>query len=67
MVPITRVVLFQHGVGYFERSGTVDGNETIELLFKTKQMNDLLKSLTTIDLDGGTFTVLNYESEDPFE
>jgi hypothetical protein len=67
MLPITRVVLFQHGVGYFERSGTVEGNQTIELLFKADQMNDLLKSLTTIDLDGGSFSVLNYESEDPFE
>lgn len=67
MLPITRIVLFQHGMGYFERSGVVEGNHNIELLFKTDQMNDLLKSLTTIDLDGGAFTVLNYDSEDPIE
>jgi hypothetical protein len=67
MLPITRVVLFQHGVGYFERSGFVEENQVIELLFKVDQMNDLLKSLTTIDFDEGTFTVLNYQSEDPVE
>lgn len=67
MLPISRVILFQHGVGYFERSGTVEGNQSIELLFRIDQMNDVLKSLTTIDLDGGTFSVLNYDSEEPIE
>ena len=67
MLPITKVVLFQHGIGFFERSGFVEGNQEINLMFKIDQMNDLLKSLTTIDRDGGTFSVLNYESEDPIE
>jgi hypothetical protein len=31
MLPIRRVVLFKHGVGFFEREAEVDGDESIEL------------------------------------
>ena len=34
MLPITRVRLFKHGVAYFERSGSVQGEELLELDFK---------------------------------
>jgi len=67
MLPIERVVLFKHGVGYFQRTGTVEGDEVIELGFKADQMNDVLKSLTTLDFSGGTFTALSYDSEEPLE
>jgi hypothetical protein len=67
MLPITRVVLFKHGVGYFQRTGTVEGKKLIELGFKAKQMNDVLKSLTTLDYGGGTFAALSYDSEEPIE
>lgn len=67
MLPITRVVLFKHGVGFFQRAGTVEGDEVIELGFKAGQMNDVLKSLTTLDFNGGTFTALSYDSEEPLE
>ena len=67
MLPIKRVVLFKHGVGYFQRSGEVDGDELIELGFKASQMNDVLKSLTTLDYGGGTFAALSYDSEEPLE
>lgn len=67
MLPITRVALFKHGVGYFQRTGTVEGNDVIELSFKAAQMNDVLKSLTTLDHDGGSFAALSYESEEPLE
>lgn len=67
MLPIKRVVLFKHGVGFFQRSGTVDGDQLIELGFKADQMNDVLKSLTTLDYGGGNFAALSYDSEEPLE
>ena len=67
MLPITRVVLFKHGVGHFQRAGSVQGDEAIELSFKASQMNDVLKSLTALDYGGGTFAALSYDSEEPLE
>jgi len=51
-LPISRVVLFTSGVGYFQREGVVEGNTELALYFKTKDVNDLLKSLIVQDLDG---------------
>jgi len=67
MLPIKRVVLFKHGVGYFQRRGEIEGDQQIELSFKAGQMNDVLKSLTTLDYGGGTFAALSYDSEEPLE
>ncbi|MBN2495864.1 MAG: hypothetical protein JXR96_14835 [Deltaproteobacteria bacterium] len=67
MLPISRVVLFKHGVGYFQRTGKVQGEQVVELAFKTEQMNDVLKSLTALDFDGGSFAALSYDSEEPIE
>jgi len=67
MLPITRVVLFKHGVAYFERKGPVEGNQLLELDFKASQMNDVLKSLTALDYGGGSFSALAYDSEEPLE
>jgi hypothetical protein len=64
-VPVTAVVLFSSGVGYFEHAGTVHGNGATELRFKTEQMNDVLKSLVLQDLDGGRVTTITYPSQDP--
>lgn len=51
-IPIRRVVLYQNGVGYFERAGEVDGN-VLSLQARPGQINDLLKSLTVIDTSSG--------------
>jgi hypothetical protein len=67
MLPIKRVVLFKHGIGYFQRSGEVEGDQLIELGFKASQMNDVLKSLTALDYGGGNFAALSYDSEEPLE
>jgi hypothetical protein len=42
------VVLYRNGVGYFERSGEVDG-DVLKLRVRKDQVNDLLKSLTVVD------------------
>jgi hypothetical protein len=64
-LPLKRVVLFNSGVGFFEHSGKVNGNATVEMKFKTDQINDLLKSMVVQDLDGGRISTVNYESKDP--
>lgn len=51
-LPITRVVLYQNGVGYFERNGKLKGN-LMTLQIRPSQINDLLKSLTVIDRNDG--------------
>ncbi|MBI5609857.1 MAG: hypothetical protein HY902_13375 [Deltaproteobacteria bacterium] len=50
-LPVTKVVLYQNGVGYFERHGTVRGRD-VELRVRPDQINDVLKSLTVLDLSG---------------
>jgi hypothetical protein len=64
---ITRIVLYKHGVGYFEREGTVRGEATVPLSFKTAQMKDILKSLYAIDLNGGRISTILYDSKDPIQ
>lgn len=48
---VTKVVLYQNGVGYFERRGTIQGRD-LELRVRPDQINDVLKSLTVLDLSG---------------
>ncbi len=64
-VPVKTVILFSSGVGYFEHAGTVRGNGSTELRFKTSQINDILKSLVLQDQDGGRVTTITYPSQDP--
>ena len=64
-VPLSGLVLFTSGVGYFQHDGTVDGNAKMELTFSSSQINDLLKSLVLRDLDGGTISSVTYSSRDP--
>ena len=66
-VPVTRVMLFSSGVGYFEHAGTVRGNSATELRFKTSQINDILKSLVLDDRDGGHVAAITYPSQDPID
>lgn len=51
-LPVKKVILYQNGVGYFERRGKVHGEE-VELRVRPDQINDVLKSLAVLDLAGG--------------
>ena len=42
-LPITRVVLFNSGVGYFSRSGEVTDDARVDLTFPEPDVNDLLE------------------------
>jgi hypothetical protein len=66
-LPIRRVVLYKHGVGYFERRGHVQGSQQLHLDFKARDMNDVLKSMTVLDLAGGTVSAISYDSTKPLE
>jgi hypothetical protein len=66
-LPIRRVVLYKNGVGYFEHLGRVKDNQTVPISFTSGQLNDVLKSLTVLDLDGGRITGVQYDSTDPIQ
>lgn len=68
-LPIKRIVLYRNGVGYFERTGSFDGNQ---LMFQVRQpdVGDFLSSLTAITREGGrvrsvSFEVPEHEDETP--
>jgi hypothetical protein len=66
-LPLTEVVLYTSGVGYFERDGQVEGDTQVELRFKTEDINDLLKSLVVQDHSGGSVSTVTYGSRDPID
>jgi hypothetical protein len=66
-LPIRRIVLYKHGVGYFEREGTVDGDATLALTVRQGDVSDVLKSLTVLDLNGGHVSSVSYDSTKPLE
>jgi hypothetical protein len=59
---VRRVVLYKSGVGYFEHLGRVRGNQNVTIDFTSGQLDDVLKSLTALDLDGGRVTNVGYNS-----
>ena len=66
-LPLKRVVLFTSGVGFFQREGEVTGDASVELSFRTEQINDLLKSMVLHDFGGGKIAPVIFGSRDPIE
>ena len=64
-MPIRRVVLYKTGVGYFEHLGRVRGNQEVAIRFTSSQLNDVLKSLTALDLGSGRIGGISYNSVAP--
>lgn len=64
-LPVRRVVLYKNGVGYFEHLGHVRGSQDVHVDFTSAQLNDVLKSLTVLDLSGGKISGVDYNSEAP--
>jgi hypothetical protein len=64
-VPVRQFVLYSSGVGYFEHFGSVKGDASTELRFKTDQINDVLKSLVLQDMDGGKIVSVSYSGQAP--
>ncbi len=51
-LPVSRVVMYQSGIGYVERTAKVSDDELV-LRIRPDQINDILKSLTVIDRGNG--------------
>jgi hypothetical protein len=64
-LPVKRVVLYKNGIGYFEHIGGVRDNQSVGIDFTTAQLNDVLKSLTVLDLSNGRVTGVSYNSTAP--
>jgi hypothetical protein len=66
-LPVTGVVLFSAGVGYYQREGAVTDTARVDLQFPEASVNDLLKSLVLSDRDGGRAGVVSYDNRNPLE
>lgn len=66
-LPVKRVVLYKNGVGYFEHTARVHGTQELNIDFTTAQLNDVLKSLTAVDLGDGRISSLRYNSIAPLD
>ena len=66
-LPIAQVILYSSGVGYFQREGSVEGDARVDLSFDVRDVNDLIKSMTLRDLDGGHVSAVSYDSNAPVE
>jgi hypothetical protein len=66
-LPLSHVVLFSSGVGYYQREGEIDGAVRVDLNFPATDVNDLIKSLVLQDTGGGKVATINYDSQDPIE
>ncbi|MBA4064053.1 MAG: DUF4139 domain-containing protein, partial [Isosphaera sp.] len=64
-LPLTRVVLFNSGVGYFSRSGEVTDDARVDLSFQEQDINDLLKSMVLEDFGKGRIAAVSYDSREP--
>jgi hypothetical protein len=64
-LPITRVVLFNSGVGYFSRTGDVVDDARVDLMFPEQDINDLLKSMVLEDFNDGRIAAVSYDSREP--
>jgi len=64
---VKRVILYKTGVGYFEHLGTVRDRQNVTVRFTSAQLNDVLKSLTVLDLGKGQITGISYNSVAPLD
>jgi outer membrane protein OmpA-like peptidoglycan-associated protein len=55
---LSRVILYQNGIGYFERAGHV-GGDTLKLAFARGELDDVLKTLTVIDRLGASVATVD--------
>ena len=66
-LPVKRVVLYKNGVGYFQNTRPIRGNQDVTISFTSGQLNDVLKSLTVLDLNGGRISGVGYGSSAPMD
>lgn len=64
---VRRVVLYKTGVGYFEHRGPVVDSQDVAIRFTSAQLDDVLKSLTVLDLGAGRIAGISYNSAAPLD
>ncbi|MFI5223844.1 MAG: hypothetical protein ACHQX3_06305, partial [Nitrospirales bacterium] len=64
-LPLSKIVLYSSGVGYFQHDGTVNDRTQLDLRLHANQINDMLKSLVVQDFGGGRVSTVTYGSRDP--
>jgi hypothetical protein len=60
-LPVRRLTLYKHGVGFVEREGRFAG-ERLELVFRSQEVNDALKSLLVLVRGGGQVRGIAYDT-----
>ena len=61
-IPLKRVTLYKHGIGHFERRGKFKGPGEIELMCGPEDIDDMLKSLLILNVEGGGLASVTYDS-----
>lgn len=64
-LPLSKIVLYSSGVGYFQHDGTIANRAQLDLRLHANQINDILKSLVVQDFGGGKVSTVTYGSRDP--
>jgi hypothetical protein len=64
-LPLSKIVLYSSGVGYFQHDGSLNNRTQLDLRFNVSQINDILKSLVVQDFGGGKVSTVTYGSRDP--
>lgn len=66
-VGLTKVVLYKHGIGYFERRGKVEGPCKVSLVCEASEIDDMLKSLLALTASGARVDAITYDSSKTLE
>ena len=61
-IPLRRIVILTSGLAYYEHSGSINGQASIDLSFRTDAVNDALKSLVINDPFSANPSIV-YQSE----
>ncbi len=64
-LPLRAVTLYRSGVGYFERTGQIDGGESVTMPLDLNYLNDVLRSLVVLDAGGKSPPTVSYTSSEP--
>jgi hypothetical protein len=65
---VRKVVLYKNGVGYFEHRGQTRAQGAVAIELPSSQLDDVLKSLTVIDLgEGGQVAGVSYTTLAPLD
>ncbi len=59
--PLSRMVLYNSGVGQLQHTGTIEGNARLEIHFGDFAVDDVLKSLVLVDHGGGYAKAFEYK------